>query len=109
MRFSLPIVAAIVGLASADFDLYIGQDNAIPGIQIDTFWVFNNEPDCNQVNSWEYHDGRDDVSGDKRGVRCEGKGCKNNNPLEIDLIEMHFSNNPLLHFSKPPLIYIGND
>ena len=51
-------------------------------------------------NARKFNDSSD-VSGHKLGVRCVSIGCVgNNDPASIPVLEMHFSNNPLYHWSK---------
>jgi hypothetical protein len=102
MRFSFAVATALLGLASANFDLYAGADNMLgSGNQFSTWYIHEAPPDCNRVtNHAEMWDEIDDVSGDKRGIRCEGMGCHRYQPENVDVLEMHFSNNPLYHWSK---------
>jgi hypothetical protein len=99
MRFSLSIVACLLGLGTANFDLYIGDDNAVGAEPYPMWQIFEADPDCRDVYNTEMNPDLDDVSGDKRGVRCEGRGCHRNEVNNIDVFEMHFSNKPLFHFS----------
>ncbi|KAJ4344580.1 uncharacterized protein N0V89_012324 [Didymosphaeria variabile] len=80
--YLLAILVALVHFASANFDLYRihGQQDTTGspwGTQPNGYMVFNNDPTCDDIPDpdqfwWE----RDDVSGDKIGVRCKGKkGC----------------------------------
>jgi len=102
MHFSFAVTTALLGLASANFDLYVGADNGLgTGNQFSTWWIHEAPPDCNRVtNHAEMWDTLDDVSGRMLGIRCEGVGCHRNQPENVDVLEMHFSNNPLYHWSK---------
>lgn len=89
----------------ADFDLYQGFVNIVGGSNqhyyADHWYVFGGEPSCDDAWGANTYGDSDDVSGSKTGVRCRGGGCwGNTDPANIDLVEMHFSNNPLYHFSK---------
>ena len=98
----LPLMA-FVGIARANFDLYIEiQTEPISG-QINRFWkIFEAEPSCDDVNnSFGYFD-QDDASGD-RAVRCEGSGCDpSGNASDIEELEMNFTHDggPVWHWSK---------
>ncbi|KAF2827505.1 hypothetical protein CC86DRAFT_381509 [Ophiobolus disseminans] len=47
-----------------------------------------------------WYPAKNDVSGGKLGVRCNGDGCsESNDPSGIDEMEMHFSNNPPWHWT----------
>ncbi|KAK0653306.1 hypothetical protein QBC41DRAFT_369366 [Cercophora samala] len=93
-------------LAYADFDLY---DGYVKGWQDDfptsTWFVFASPPNCDDVFSslTQSYAEMDDVSGDHTGVRCEGAGCgspdRSSDPYNVDVLEMHFANNPLWHFT----------
>ncbi|KFY97931.1 hypothetical protein V500_01849 [Pseudogymnoascus sp. VKM F-4518 (FW-2643)] len=49
------------------------------------------------TRAWSW---RSDVSDDKLGMRCQGSGCAFNAPIEnIDVLEMNFNNNPVLHWT----------
>ncbi|KAK5653274.1 hypothetical protein OQA88_9173 [Cercophora sp. LCS_1] len=105
MRFTTTIAASLAlltRLASADFDVYAGTTNSVgEGHFAETWYIFQGEPNCNDAwNAKEYYES-DDVSGKYRtGFRCEGKGCwGTNNPGDIEELEMHFSNNPLFHWT----------
>lgn len=102
MYFSFAVVTALLGLANANFDLYVGNDNGLgTGNQFETWYIHQTPPDCNRVtNHAEMWDDMGDVSGNKRGIRCEGNGCHTNKPENVDVLEMHFSNKPLYHWSK---------
>lgn len=105
MRFSVATSLALLArLAVADFDLYSGQNLALgEGNNADVWFTLNAEPDCTTAWNAEYHFDTDDVSGRKLGIRCEGDGCQGtNDPAGIDVLEMHFTNEPYLHFSKTP-------
>jgi hypothetical protein len=97
---------ASLGLVSANFDLYAASDNdAGSGNVFGGLTIHPKEPDCNRVvNHAEMWFDQADVSGDKLGVRCKGKGCLAGNPGDVDVLEMHFTNKPhLLHWSKLPI------
>lgn len=94
--------ALLASLAVADFDLYAGSNLAAgEGNNADVWFTLDGEPDC--ITAWlaEYHFDQSDVSGTKLGVRCEGSGCwGTNDPADIDVLEMHFTNEPFYHWSK---------
>ncbi|KAK5651455.1 hypothetical protein OQA88_12462 [Cercophora sp. LCS_1] len=101
MRFSFAIMTAIASLASANFDLYVAQDAGLgAGNQFFGWTIHPAEPDCNRVlNHAEFYHDQDDLSGRTIGVRCEGQGCHRNQPENVNVLEMHFSNKPLYHWT----------
>jgi hypothetical protein len=104
----LPSFFALLPLATANFDVYyvlsifncgFGQ---CPVIR-DVFYIFDSDPDCAEVTKNPGWGSEDDVSGNKVGVRCKGRGCWDAaDPSGVDLMEMHFTNNPIFHWSKSP-------
>lgn len=110
MHFSFPTVAfmaaALVPSIQANFDLYFVFGTTYSGIPYERWQVFEAEPtDCEHIRSLPAWDSSADVSGNKVGVRCrggeQGIGCFDYDPPEeIRQLEMHFSNEPLYHFSK---------
>ncbi|KAK0745670.1 hypothetical protein B0T18DRAFT_291841, partial [Schizothecium vesticola] len=87
-------------LANANFDLYVGDDNMLgAGNQFATWYIHQTPPDCNRVNNHaRMWDNIDDVSS-LRGIRCQGMGCHRNEPENVEVLEMHFSNKPLYHWT----------
>ncbi|KAK1829509.1 hypothetical protein QBC39DRAFT_125771 [Podospora conica] len=98
MRFSFAIVATLLGLTNANFDLYAGTEQSLGGFFM-VWTIHQTPPDCKRVNQAETYLQLDDVSGNKVGVRCEGSGCSTYQPSNVNVVEMHFSNNPLFHFT----------
>ncbi|KAL2024989.1 hypothetical protein VTK56DRAFT_3688 [Thermocarpiscus australiensis] len=99
--FPLPstflVVLSYISAAKANFDLYAANE---PYQNINLWTIFDTDPDCGTVWSSPVYYPSDDVSGDKTGVRCEGTGCQMyQDPVSIDVVEMHFSNNPLYHWT----------
>lgn len=102
----LAMLMASLQLCIADFYLYRGdgKNQLFPGDPFDFWDVFDSHPTCAQIRSndkyWHSWTDLSDVSGRKTGVRCEGSGCEMwYNGNYINVLEMHFTNNPLLHFS----------
>jgi hypothetical protein len=99
---------------NADFDLYSGYGYVGTGVVIGlggqpeapyfahNWHVFGGEPDCKDAWRAKTFPDTDDVSGEKIGVRCQPfSACwGNGDPAGIDVLEMHFLNDPFLHFSK---------
>lgn len=86
----------------ADFDMYHGKWMVLGEFEVDRdIWqIFQTDPNCDQAWNTAVTDDSYDVSGNKLGVRCVGSGCDgSNDPWDIDLVEMHYSNNPLYHWS----------
>lgn len=107
MRFSLSTVVmllatALLPQAQANFDVY--RVEAIsPRGGVSVYWqAFEAEGSCELTGTFSYiWSGRNDVSGTKKGVRCKGSGCAaQTSILDIEHLEMHWSNNPLYHWSK---------
>ncbi|KAL5434894.1 hypothetical protein PMIN06_011262 [Paraphaeosphaeria minitans] len=71
------------------------------GTMKDTYWiVLPHTWVCSQVLDARHVGDRNDVSGNKIGVRCRGDGCESDHSTDkIDLIEMHWSNKPLYHWT----------
>lgn len=106
---SLVVLLSLTSAVNANFDLYSGFYNNGPGsIQNPTqgvWYIFDSDPSCNDVLHTQLYERTNDVSGTKLGVRCVGAGCLGDpSPTEIEVIEMHFSNNPLFHWSKSKVI-----
>lgn len=108
MKFGLPhttpslaswAVLLSFGLtAMADFDLY---SVTISGNPSQEMWlILEGDSNCDRVTHTRLWPASGDVSGGKTGVRCGGRGCWGADPAEIDVLEMHFTNNPLFHWSK---------
>ncbi|KAK4654402.1 hypothetical protein QC762_0065230 [Podospora pseudocomata] len=101
MRFSTLILASLAGLATANFDLYLGHQ-IIPvdgGVLHDGWYIFDNDPSKADVLAYGPYLSQDDVSGRTTGVRCVGSGCYGGAATDINVLEMHFSNNPLYHWT----------
>lgn len=112
MHFSFPtavvlLAASLAPVVHADFDIYMVLGETNTGIPYEGYQVFDGAPaNCDAVRSAKYWDAWFDVSGRKLGVRCRGGhrgiGCIDEyDPVhEIRALEMHFANDPLLHWSK---------
>ncbi|KAK4643158.1 hypothetical protein QC761_0064940 [Podospora bellae-mahoneyi] len=117
MRFSALILASLAGLATANFDLYLGHQ-IIPvdgGVLHDGWYIFDNDPSKADVRSsppsllptnhppqvlaYGPYLSQDDVSGRTTGVRCVRSGCYGGAATDINVLEIHFSNNPLYHWT----------
>jgi|SRR5687768_18531397 hypothetical protein len=102
MRLSLPFIAAwaIPGIM-ANFDLYRVEFTYIDKPSKVYWQAFEAEGNCETSVITASFEERGDTSGDKIGVRCDGHGCKQFAPIhEITQLEMHFSDDPLYHYSK---------
>ncbi|KAF5011161.1 hypothetical protein FDECE_2725 [Fusarium decemcellulare] len=104
MKLTLSLItlsALLVSRVAADFDVYMEYNSGV-------FWNYSpwavwQEPPTNCATrifpapNWLW---KSDVSGKKLGVRCKGKGCGLNEDAHgIRELEMHFSNNPLYHWT----------
>jgi hypothetical protein len=92
----LAVLAPLLPVCNANFDLYMTVfDDAI----VD--WsVFQNDPDKWTALESSPFPRKNDVSGGKIGIRCVGWCNEEDRPGGIEVLEMHFRNNPLLHWSK---------
>ncbi|KAK4649729.1 uncharacterized protein QC761_0024350 [Podospora bellae-mahoneyi] len=102
MRLSTLLLASLTGLANANFDLYLGTELYAldPTSNIFRGWyIFDNDPSANDVFAHGLYISKDDVSGRTIGVRCAGSGCLGGAATDINVLEMHFSNNPLYHWT----------
>ncbi|KAK7184819.1 hypothetical protein DPSP01_002208 [Paraphaeosphaeria sporulosa] len=74
---------------------------AAAGLYKDSFWiVLPHNWHCSQVLDARLVNDKKDVSGRNVGVRCRGDGCISDHSTDnIDLIEMHWSNTPLYHWT----------
>ncbi|KAK4171588.1 hypothetical protein QBC36DRAFT_199019 [Triangularia setosa] len=102
MRLSTLLLASLTGLATANFDLYLGHQ--VFGVDggahlFDGWYIFDNDPSINDVFAYGPYLSKDDVSGRTTGVRCAGSGCYGGAATDINVLEMHFSNNPLYHWT----------
>lgn len=95
---SLPL-----SVANANFDIYYvktGQNvwPSFPGGDWASYHVFGTDPTCEEVGDSPGWTERDDVSGEKWGVRCKDDGdsgaCKGSaSPSNIDVMELNFKDN----------------
>ncbi|KAM5353504.1 hypothetical protein ACJ41O_000154 [Fusarium nematophilum] len=91
MKLSLTLITGLASLATADFWIYEEQDFT-GDITSEHFKFYNSLPDCAYVTGGSTAQSRkDDVSGDKSGVRCDG--CWGG---DLTLIEF---NNNMGHFT----------
>lgn len=79
---------------------------------IDAYQIWDSDPSCRDVWGHKEYAPRDDVSGDKTGVRCvsydEGYGCQlRGDPSDIDIMEVNFSGSPpVYHWSESSTSYL---
>lgn len=96
------LISCAAALAKANFDLYLGQESGTTpvGDVHETWNIYPNDPSCSDVENSRNWFGRDDVS-KQTGIRCKG-GCFGGSAVtDIEELEMHFTNDPLYHFSMP--------
>ncbi|KAK3898269.1 hypothetical protein C8A05DRAFT_38144 [Staphylotrichum tortipilum] len=88
------VVLLSFGLAAqANFDIYLGSFALSGNPSQEKRFIFDQDPTCNDPATT-------DVSGSKTGVCCGGGGCwGGSDPTGIDELEMHFTNNPLFHWT----------
>ncbi|KAH6689483.1 hypothetical protein F5X68DRAFT_230100 [Plectosphaerella plurivora] len=102
MKFSLAALgplAALAGVCSANFDLYRSESHNLFGGVGQNWGVFPYDPSCAEVGRTRSYPVSGDVSGNKIGVRCSGDCDMGGRADGINQLEMHFSNNPLYHFT----------
>jgi hypothetical protein len=99
MKISAFMLAALLPLCSANFDLYHEYFAMNDGEGI-VWKVFQNHPSRDEVLSTGGFEVSRNVSGRKIGVRCVGWCDHGDRPGGIEVLEMHFRNNPLYHWSK---------
>lgn len=91
--------AGVLPWVTANFDVYRVTHS---GLVTRTFWqVFEAQAGCDEAWNTDVNADTTDVSVNKLGFRCKGNGCGEKPPAgNIDELEMHFSNNPLYHWSR---------
>ncbi|TLD19042.1 hypothetical protein PspLS_09850 [Pyricularia sp. CBS 133598] len=96
----LAALATLVPVAIADFYIYKVHANDIFG-ENDEFWqIFDGPPSCDDQRGTTAWNNLSDVSGDKRGIRCEEDGCSfGSDPSDIDVLEMNFRGDPIYHWT----------
>ncbi|KAM7219899.1 hypothetical protein V8F06_004754 [Rhypophila decipiens] len=106
MHFTLATIAlaasSLLPGAHANFDIYRVKDiRPYAQAGTTTVWqIFASPPNCDSALYEGWWDDSRDVSGNKLGVRCWGSGCAQQAPVDqINGLEMHFSNNPLYHWT----------
>ncbi|GKT64267.1 hypothetical protein ColTof4_06667 [Colletotrichum tofieldiae] len=99
------VVASFMAFApvcKANFDVYLNRlYNLGPGgSEGHQAWtIFDSDPSCQQVNNAITYGHYGDVSGRQTGVRCVGDCAMEGRADGIQVLEMHFSNNPLYHWT----------
>lgn len=106
-------LAALAPLVRANFHIYWASQQATISFGGDNeptegWTVFESDPDCKEVRDARFWTNKGDLSGKSKsslGVRCEGGCGPGGSPSDIDVLEMHFNNDPYHHFSesKPSL------
>ncbi|KAF9730330.1 hypothetical protein PMIN06_011461 [Paraphaeosphaeria minitans] len=111
LHYLLASIGAL--LVAADFDIYLvmRQPPARPPWTVGIInWQFldPNQNSCPDPAHTRLFNSHDDVSGNKIGVRCdswgqrEHNGCyagDDNDPANIDAMEMHLSDTPKFHYT----------
>jgi hypothetical protein len=108
MKFSATFLISCATVATANFDIYLGQESgATPvGDAHETWSIYSNDPSCSDVENSKNYFSRSDVSS-RTGFRCKG-GCFDGSAVtDIEELEMHFSNDPLCHFNKTSCITLS--
>ncbi|OAF99343.1 uncharacterized protein CC84DRAFT_1181471 [Paraphaeosphaeria sporulosa] len=93
LAYVLTILVACIQLASANFDLYhihgVEADGPFPGAEINGWQLQNDNPTCDQADQFAVWRDSSDLSHGRKGAPWP----------DVKLIEMHFTNNPLYHFT----------
>ncbi|KAF1965797.1 hypothetical protein BU23DRAFT_560828 [Bimuria novae-zelandiae CBS 107.79] len=103
LNFAMMVIL-IAQLVSGSFDIYYLKRNT-KGSPTEGWQVLDaSQKSCPDLHTTRLFPKRRDVSGNKIGVRCDGKGCWSGaagggDPSDIDILEMHFSNTPQLHWT----------
>jgi hypothetical protein len=108
--FAFGLTVLCLPVANANYDVYrvvLKQPYAQGGTQI-VWQTFSTPPDCPTALGpndavYGFQDSQD-VS-KKTGFRCVGSGCAQQTPAsDIDVLEMHIQDNPLLHWSRSLMV-----
>ena len=123
--YLLVALFALARVTEANFDMYqihgVRTGTTWPGDELTGWKLVNNDPNCDQIDhdaSWQ---SRKDLSHGRRGIRCDGKCGYDDVSSQLQqlvcllrsqiltstqppwpdrkLVEMHFTNNPLYHFT----------
>jgi hypothetical protein len=97
-------MALLPATVIANFDIYSGSDFAWD-TAFEMWQIFEAEPSCDDAYNSPLYFNKDDVSGGRIGVRCEGDGCFEQDPSKIDILEMNFDDDPIWHWSKSLLFF----
>ncbi|KAG8667795.1 hypothetical protein FPOAC2_12994 [Fusarium poae] len=100
MKLSLFLSAIGASGALADFTVFMTHHTS-PASDFKNYQVHDGTPrtwaEMKKSMRWAE---KSDVSGRKVGVRCKGSGCGYMGPVSnIEQLEMHFTNNPLYHWT----------
>ncbi|GKU06070.1 unnamed protein product [Fusarium langsethiae] len=100
MNLSLLLSAIGASGALADFYVFMTHHTS-PSTDFKNYQVHDFTPrtwdEMTKMYRWPE---KSDVSGRKLGVRYKGSGCGYNGPVRnIEQLEMHFTNNPLYHWT----------
>jgi hypothetical protein len=107
MRSTLSLIAfaafSPLPAVHANFDIYYMELSRpyAQGGDLTGYQLFEAEPSCEEAGdeNRSYQKDLSDVSGDKFGFRCAGKGCgKGGIPEDIDILEMNM--NSVHHYSE---------
>lgn len=100
LSFLVPLLGVIVPVAQANFDIYHHFISNPFGTSYDSWKIFATDPTCAQTDSTPTWFDENDVSKRMLGVVCEGTCGGLQRADGITRLEMHFSNNPLYHWSE---------
>jgi hypothetical protein len=90
MRFSILCLslASVAQVTFAAFDIYRVDATYHGGNHDYGYQIFETDkrPTCDDVTSTAWYGAKNDVSGNKLGVACDGEGCKDNNVCSLRYI-----------------------
>ncbi|KAH7368801.1 hypothetical protein B0T11DRAFT_316869 [Plectosphaerella cucumerina] len=92
---------ASLQLCNANFYIWAVELHDLFGGVLEGYDVYDHpqKPSCSEVSKRNIWQARSDVSGSKTGVRCVGECDMVHNGNNVDVFEMHWTNNPLFHWT----------
>lgn len=103
MRFFAIVTTLLASLqlCNANFYIWAVELHDLFGGVLEGYDVYDHpqKPSCSEVSKRRIWQARSDVSGSKTGVRCVGECDLTDNGNNVDVFEMHWTNNPLFHWS----------
>ncbi|KAM0244020.1 hypothetical protein ACHAP5_006684 [Fusarium lateritium] len=100
MKFATATLLSFAAFAKANFDLYLSQETGTTpeGGNHEIWNIYPSDPTCSDVETSRNWFSRDDVSS-RTGIRCSGQCFGGSAATDINVLEMHFTDDPLYHFT----------